>query len=100
PGYQAPGHRPRPRPARGPAGVARSGQAGPMEPIAEPIRMFGSTPDAEPLPWSWVDAQLTSAGTYWVVTHEDLDPEAMQYPHSRPVWGVWLRGGAAPRTRN
>jgi hypothetical protein len=61
-----------------------------MEPIAEPIRMFGSTPDAEPLLWSWVDAQLTSAGTYWVVTHEDLDPEAMQYPHPRPVWGVWL----------
>ncbi len=61
-----------------------------MEPIAEPIRMFGGRPDAEPLAWSWVVDQLTAAGTYWVVTQEHLDPEALQWPHPRPVWGVWL----------
>ena len=60
------------------------------EPIAEPIRMFGSEPDAEPLAWSWVDDQLTFAGTYWFCTTIDPDPNGMNYPHPRPVWGVWL----------
>ena len=61
-----------------------------MEPIPEPIRMFGAPPDAEPLDWSWVVEQLTAAETYWVCTTVDPDPEGMNYPHPRPVWGVWL----------
>jgi hypothetical protein len=64
-----------------------------MEPVAEPIRMFGSAPDAERLPWSWVEDQLASAGTYWVVAHARLDPGTRRWPHPRPVWGVWGDAG-------
>jgi hypothetical protein len=54
-----------------------------VEPIAEPLSFFGSEADCAPLDWSWVDEQLTRAGTYWVV------PRGPAAPHPRPVWGVW-----------
>jgi hypothetical protein len=34
--------------------------------------------------WTWVDEQLSKAGTYWVSIGAD------QHPHPRPVWGVWI----------
>ncbi len=60
-----------------------------MEPIETSLRMFGAPQAAEPLPWSWVSDQLASAGTYWVVSTAHPDPELDQWPHPRPVWGVW-----------
>ncbi|MGZ4711264.1 MAG: hypothetical protein ACXWBN_21180 [Acidimicrobiales bacterium] len=57
-----------------------------MEPIAAPLRMFGSEPEADPLAWSWVSDQLAAAGTYWVLAAVD-GPHP--WPHPRPVWGVW-----------
>jgi hypothetical protein len=57
-----------------------------VEPVAEPLRLYGTESEAEALPWSWVDAQLRDAGTYWVVAKGD------GHPHPRPVWGVWLDG--------
>jgi hypothetical protein len=42
-------------------------------------------PSAHPqLDWQWVQEQLESAGTYWVIARSD------GYPHPRPVWGAWL----------
>ncbi len=45
--------------------------------------MYGAPSDGSPLEWEWVDGQLRTAGTYWVVTNGD------RRPHPRPVWGVW-----------
>ncbi|MGI9602636.1 MAG: hypothetical protein ACR2QE_12175 [Acidimicrobiales bacterium] len=54
-----------------------------MEPVRETLRMYHQPSDAAALDWPWVEDQLTTAGTYWVVgvggTH----------PHPRPVWGIW-----------
>ena len=44
--------------------------------------MYGSVSDQPSLEWSWVQAQLDTAGTYWVVARA-------AHPHPRPVWGVW-----------
>ena len=45
--------------------------------------MYGQ-PSATPgLDWSWVDAQLAAAGTYWVIAR------TQGHPHPRPVWGIW-----------
>jgi hypothetical protein len=55
-----------------------------MAPTREPLRMFGSTSEVEPLEWAWVRAHLESAGTYWVVARTS------SHPHPRPVWGVWF----------
>ena len=44
---------------------------------------YGAPATAEPLAWSWVDAQLAAAGTYWVVA------QSTRWPHPRPVWGIW-----------
>lgn len=55
-----------------------------MEPIAESLSFYGSPSDCAALPWSWVDHELSVAGTYWVV------PRTTSAPHPRPVWGVWL----------
>ncbi|MGD9702578.1 MAG: hypothetical protein AB7Q42_07400 [Acidimicrobiia bacterium] len=57
-----------------------------MTPRRVPLRMYGSVSDAAPVEWEWVDEQLASAGTYWVVAHSP------DHPHPRPVWGVWLDG--------
>jgi hypothetical protein len=54
-----------------------------MEPAAEPLSFYGAPADHPLLDWSWVDEQLQSAGTFWVV---GAGPGA---PHPRPVWGVW-----------
>lgn len=50
------------------------------------LRLYGSAAaDGQAaLPWSWVEHQLTQAGTYWVVAN------SRGHPHPRPVWGVWL----------
>ena len=46
--------------------------------------MYGS-PSTEPLlAWSWVDAELAGAGTYWTVGRGG------GHPHPRPVWGIWV----------
>jgi hypothetical protein len=45
--------------------------------------LYRQRSDLAPLAWSWVDRQLTDAGTYWVVGQLD------GRPHPRPVWGVW-----------
>jgi len=45
--------------------------------------MYGEPSDLPQVEWSWVDAQLASAGTYWVVANGGGPP------HPRPVWGVW-----------
>jgi hypothetical protein len=49
------------------------------------LRLYGSPSDQQPLAWSWVDEQLTAAGTYWVVAR------TRGHPHPRPVWGIWHR---------
>jgi hypothetical protein len=46
--------------------------------------MYGEPSQVAPLEWSWVQAQLAAAGTYWVVA------AGGGHPHPRPVWGVWL----------
>jgi hypothetical protein len=51
------------------------------------LRFYGQASDAEPLDWSWVDAALAAAPTYWVVVPAGGDS---RHPHPRPVWGVWL----------
>ena len=48
------------------------------------LRMYGVVSDLDPVPWEWVEAQLTDAPTYWVVP--------AGHPHPRPVWGVWVDG--------
>ncbi len=55
-----------------------------MDPRQVALRLYTQASDHEPLDWSWVDAELAAAGTYWVVARTD------GYPHPRPVWGVWL----------
>jgi hypothetical protein len=52
-------------------------------PEPEPIRLYGQITDLPRLEWSWVEAQLLAAGTYWIVA-----PSA-SHPHPRPVWGIW-----------
>jgi hypothetical protein len=49
------------------------------------LRLYGARSDSAPLPWSWVDQQLSGAGTYWVLARNEGPP------HPRPVWGVWHR---------
>ncbi len=57
-----------------------------VEPTPARLVMFGSPSDAPHLDWSWVDAQLRAAGTYWVTAG------GTAHPHPRPVWGVWDDG--------
>lgn len=54
-----------------------------MEPASEQLAMYGQPSAARRLEWSWVQDQLTAAGTYWVV------PRGPGHPHPRPVWGIW-----------
>lgn len=55
-----------------------------VEPAPERLTMYGA-PSTEPgLAWSWVDAQLAAAGTYWTVGRGG------PHPHPRPVWGLWI----------
>ena len=39
--------------------------------------MYGAASDASPLEWEWVDGQLRTAGTYWVVTNGDRRPHPL-----------------------
>ncbi|MGQ0434329.1 MAG: hypothetical protein ACT452_18240 [Microthrixaceae bacterium] len=54
-----------------------------MAPEAEPLVMYGEPSGVASLDWAWVDAELSSAGTYWVTAIGD------DHPHPRPVWGIW-----------
>ena len=48
--------------------------------------MYGRPSEASPLAWSWVEAELVRAGTYWITAR------GAGHPHPRPVWGVWDDG--------
>ena len=54
-----------------------------MVPREVPLRLYGRQSDKPGLEWAWVDGQLESAGTYWVVAR------LQGHPHPRPVWGAW-----------
>lgn len=54
-----------------------------MERRRATLRLYGQPSDKPPPDWGWVDGQLGSAGTYWVVT------PTQTRPHPRPVWGLW-----------
>lgn len=54
-----------------------------MEPRGRRLRLYTQPSTHPPLAWGWVDAQLTAAGTYWVIAR------SAGHPHPRPVWGVW-----------
>ena len=41
------------------------------------------------LPWSWAEARLAEAQTYWVATTR---PDGR--PHAMPVWAAWCAGPA------
>jgi hypothetical protein len=51
--------------------------------VAARLRLYGNISDKPGLEWAWAEAQLESAGTYWVV------PRMKGHPHPRPVWGIW-----------
>lgn len=67
-----------------------------MEPLLEPGAkdnpasavpwMFGGHIEPVRLPWTWALERLTQARNYWIATTR---PDGR--PHSRPVWGIWLR---------
>jgi hypothetical protein len=63
-------------------GVAR--YLGEVAPWPEPLLMYGKQSEVAALDWEWVNAQLSSAGTYWV------NASGGDHPHPRPVWGVWV----------
>jgi hypothetical protein len=52
---------------------------------AQRLIMYGQPAEGEQLDWSWVDAELRSAGVYWVVAADTTG----ERPQTRPVWGVW-----------
>jgi hypothetical protein len=52
-------------------------------PESESLHLYGQVSDLPLLEWSWVEQQLATAGTYWIVAR------APAYPHPRPVWGIW-----------
>jgi hypothetical protein len=49
--------------------------------------MYTQPSELEALDWEWVDGQLAASGTYWVAGSRDGE-----FPHPRPVWGVWSEG--------
>ena len=52
--------------------------------VEKALVQYGQPSSHPGLPWDWIDAQLTGAGTYWT----SIAGEGT--PHPRPVWGVWL----------
>jgi len=54
-----------------------------MERRTAPLRLYGQPSELPSPDWERVDDQLSSAGTYWVVT------PTQTHPHPRPVWGIW-----------
>lgn len=52
---------------------------------AQRLIMYGQPAEGKQLDWSWVDAELKSAGVYWVVAADNTG----ERPQARPVWGVW-----------
>jgi hypothetical protein len=57
----------------------------PTAPSARTLRLYTQASDHAAVEWTWVDEQLRTAGTYWVVPVA----EAGRPPHPRPVWGTW-----------
>jgi hypothetical protein len=57
-----------------------------MEPVAGPLRLYGSVSKHPPPPWSWVEGRLVDTPVLWVVAGR----AAARHP--RPVWGVWSSG--------
>ena len=54
-----------------------------VEPRERTLHLYGAPSDRGQLAWSWVEAQLSTAGTYWLVVRTP------GHPHPRPVWGIW-----------
>jgi hypothetical protein len=54
-----------------------------VAPRERQLRLYGAPSEQGPLDWSWVDEQLATVGTYWVVVRTS------GHPHPRPVWGIW-----------
>jgi hypothetical protein len=54
-----------------------------VTPRERTLRLYGAPSDQAPLAWSWVEEQLETAGTYWLVA------QTAGHPHPRPVWGIW-----------
>lgn len=54
-----------------------------LEPRPVALTFYGEPSNHPQLPWSWVEDELRSAGTYWAVVR------SAGHPHPRPVWGVW-----------
>jgi hypothetical protein len=50
---------------------------------ARPIRLYGELGGLPAPEWAWVEQRLAVAPLYWVVA------ATTQWPHPRPVWGVW-----------
>jgi hypothetical protein len=69
-----------------PAAMSRPFYAWPMDPVEEPLSLYGSPSDATRLDWHWVQQELDASGTYWISAHGD------RRPVERPVWGVWRDG--------
>lgn len=61
--------------------------AAPAEPVADRPHMPEGYLMDRVLPWSWAEARLLRARSYWIGT---VTPSG--HPHSRPVWGLWLDG--------
>ena len=54
-----------------------------VDPKSVSMSFYGQASRYEPLPWTWVEHELTTAGTYWVVAR------SAGHPHPRPVCGIW-----------
>ncbi len=47
------------------------------------LHLYGHGSDKPELEWAFVDEELRTAPTYWVVARSP------GHPHPRPVWGIW-----------
>lgn len=52
-----------------------------------PILFGRPAPPGELLPWAWAEQRLSHARNYWIAT-----TRSDGRPHTRVVWGIWLRG--------
>ena len=48
---------------------------------------YGITGDAEGASWAATEEKLAASRNYWICTTRSNGA-----PHSKPVWGVWMRG--------
>jgi hypothetical protein len=67
----------------GPRAAGRLAYARPVDPVAEPLQLYGRASEHPSPEWSWVEGKLERAEFYWVI------PRGGDFPHPRPVWGVW-----------